>query len=230
MGLLNRLRQRIDRRLYPPAPQKGPIWTEQMEKDWEDLPEQVDAAVKKLGSAAVGTWEVGAADLGRVLIGQPNEKTLMDRYSDGLVPTLDPYQELHRRSAAQMQRALVAARAGGLPALEPEFTGILEGLSGRVDEGWDKTVTWLAPLVALTANPGELDRELRTRGGQLRESAQVNEQRLRERLRALSPEQNIYESLCDIWEDYQQGMCRDIEVILDSATQMLVGALREKLR
>lgn len=230
MGLLNRLRQRIDRRLHPPAPQRAPTWTEQMEKDWDDLPDQVDAALKKLGSAAVGTWEVGAADLGRVLIGQPNEKTLMDRYSDGLVPTLDPYQELHRRCGGQMQRALVAARAGGLPALEQEFTGILEGLSGRVDEGWDKTVTWLAPLVAMTGNPGELDRELRTRGGQLRESAQVNEQRLRERLRLLRPEQNIYDNLCDIWEEYQQGMCRDIEVILDSATQMLVGALREKLR
>jgi hypothetical protein len=229
LGLLNRLRQRIDRRLHPPAPKAGPVWTEQMEKEWEDLPEQVDAALKKLGSAAVGTWEVGAADLGRVLIGQPQERSLMERYSDGLVPTLEPYQELHRRCAGQMQRALVAARAGGLPALEPEFTGILEGLSGRVDEGWDKTVTWLAPLIALSGHPAELERELRTRGGQLRESAQVNEQKLRERLRVL-PQENLYENLCEVWEEYQQDMCRDIEVILDSATQMLVGALRQKLR
>ncbi len=230
MGLLNRLRQRIDRRLHPPAPKVGAVWTEKMEKDWEDLPEQVDAALKKLGSAAVGAWEVGAADLGRVLIGQPNEKALMERYSDGLVPTLDPYQELHRRCAGQMAAALKAARKGGLPALEPELTGILEGLSGRVDEGWDKTVSFLQPLVALTANPAELDRELRTRGGQLRESAQVNEQQLRERLRLLPEAGNIYEGLCEVWEQYQEAMCRDIEVILDSATQMLVGALRQKLR
>lgn len=226
MGLISRLRTRVERRLHPVPTGIGNVLTPALEKEWEDLPEQVDACMKKIGSAVVSSWEVGAAELGRAVIGYPNNQALINRYSDALVPTLAPYQDLHKRCDAQMLAARNAAKKAGMSAAVPEWMEIVRGLGPRAAEGWGKTLAYLEPVLALCQDPPATRREMEKLAAILEESAAKGEVALRRDLESLPNAPRLFEGMCDAFENYHLQMGRDLEIGLDRAVRRLIQDIR----
>ena len=152
MGLLTRLKNR----LRPPSTSTlGDRFTPTLEEAWNELEEQVDAEFKKAGSSVVGAWEVGAAELGRVLVGHADDRGLVERYSDALVPTLQPFQDLHKGIGTAFRAGLAAGRASGrLESATAPLAALMVGLDERAGEGWAKTTRHLQPLFALAPQIG----------------------------------------------------------------------------
>lgn len=226
MGLLSRIRHRIDRRLHPTPSGVGTVLTPALEKEWDELPEQVDAYLKKVGSAVVSSWEVGAAELGRVVLRFPENQKLIDRYSDALVPTLAPYQDLHKRCSSQMAAARNVAKKQGIPAAVPEMLELFRGLGPKAAEGWVKTVEYLEPLITLCQDPVKTRAEMLRLGPELSESAVRSEAALKAQLVALPAAPTLYDGVCDAFETYQLAISRDLEIGLDRVARALVTGLK----
>lgn len=231
MGLLTRLRQRLSRPAPAPAPTLGARWTPAMEREWEDLPEQVDASLKKVGSAIVSTWEVGAAGLGRALRGQPADRALIERYSDALVPLLTPYQDLHKGSASAMRAAReAAARASDPRAAAAPLLDLLDPLPRRAAEGLVKTVDYLDPLIARAADPAALRAAMLSAGPALQQSAARHHAALGAALARLPDAPDLLTGLCSPFEDWQAAVGRDVEVTLDPICRMLAAEMQRSVR
>lgn len=225
MGILSRIRNRLAPR--PTATPLGHHLPPDLENIWAELPEQVDAYMKKIGSSIVSSWEVGAAETARRLIGRPDEKRLIERFSDALVPTLAPYQALHKQVPSVMQTALKTVKSNkSLDAAIPELLKLVEGLGDQAAEGWLKTVDYLEPLLALTHVPAQSTMALKAGEAEFKTSALRHAQVLQNRLEALPQASSLFSGICDAFEAYQIGMCRDLEIHLDKQTRLLIKELR----
>jgi hypothetical protein len=222
MGLFSRLRGR----LQGSRGGVGVGFTPALEKEWEDIPEQVDAFTKKVGSSIVGSWEVGAAELGRAVVGLEQDQVWIDRFSDALVPTLTPYQDLHKKATSACKTALVdAQRSRRVQALVPPLVGLVVGLGPEAELGWGKTVGYLGPVLELTKRADLAASMLKT-GPKLLESARASEQILKEELEKLAEAETLFEGVCDAFEAWQLYLCRELELELDRPVQELVKALK----
>lgn len=227
MGLLTRLRARL-RGNAPGTSVLGPRFTPALEETWRELEEQVDAELKKAGSSIVGAWEVGAAELGRVVVGRPDDKVLVERFSDALVPTLQPFQDLHKGVSGAMQKGLAAGLStGSVAAATAPLAKLLEGLDAQAATGWEKTTKHLDPLFALCPRPDEA-RDRFLAGERAVAQACVDADTLwRARLAALPEAPGLWEGLTGAAEGWQLSVTRGLEIALDRQTKGLVGAIRE---
>ena len=229
MGLLSRIRRRLSGRGQDEQQRSGigARWTPAMEKEWEDLPEQIDASLKKVGSAIVGSWEVGAAELACVLVGHPEDRAWIERYSDALVPGLAPWQDLHKGCSAAMAQALAEAkRSGDLLSVQPPLLELIGTLPRRADEGFLKTIAYLEPMIASTAAPASLRAFLQTGGPELRQSAERNMEILRTGLARMPEAPTLFDGVCTPFDDWQAAMCRDVEISLDRIYRRLVADIK----
>lgn len=237
MSLLSRLRSGIQNRVQSRissatgksgATKIGLEFTPALEKEWEDIPEQIDAYTKKVGSSIVGSWEVAAAEVGRTVIGLPNDQSLIDRFSDALVPTLSPFQDLHKKAPTVSKAALKAARASGdVRSLAPEIQKLTAGLGPEARAGWAKTVEYLEPLLGLSQEAGLKDRMLEA-GPKLEQLASEADRVLAERLAQVQDAPSLFKGVCDAVEAWQLQLCRDLELVLDVPTQTMIKALKAR--
>lgn len=227
-GLMKRVRSRLG---GADGGGIGSAFNAEREKEWDELPEQVDAALKKIGSAIVGSWEVGAAELGRVVIGRPDSQTLIDRYSDSLVPTLAPYQDLHKKCNDAMRDAKKAAlKSRRLEDAAGPLLKLVAGVGLKAGEGWGKTTDYLEPIFALCPDPAAARAHFAEGKGMLQESAVRAEGVLRERLAALPQSKTLWDGICDAFDAYQAALSRDLEIGLDVRTRALVMSARAGIR
>lgn len=232
-GLLSRVRNRlanigIGRK--PEGPGIGPAFPPAYEEEWNELVEQVDNYTQKIGAAVVQTWEVGAAELGRVVIGRADEKTLIERYSDALVPTLTPFQDLHKKCSGAFAKGLAAGnQSNQLKAATAPLVEMVDGLGGRAQEGWEKTVTYLEPLVAMSKDPAATRAKLLAGGQDLDRACRDAQAVLQANLDAMHKKPTLWAGVCDSWDNWQQALVRDVEISLSKVTRALVADLREGL-
>lgn len=199
-----------------------------MEEVWRELEEQVDAELKKAGASVVGAWEVGAAELGRAVVGLPDDKVLVERFSDALVPTLQPFQDLHKGIGAAMRAGLEAGRStGSVAAATAPLARLLEGLDEQAAAGWSKTAKHLEPLFARCARPDEA-RDRFLAGERLLRQACVDADEIwRARLAALPEAPGLWEGVTGAAEAWQLAATRGIEIAVDRHAKGLVGGIRE---
>lgn len=217
-GLLSRIRARLS------APRRavGPAFLPEHEEVWDELVEQIDAELKKVGSAVVGAWEVGAAELGRVVIGRADDRAAIERYSDALVPTLQPFQDLHKGCAAAMAEGKRAGRASGrLADATAPLLRLVEGLGARAAAGWDKTARHLEPVLA--GCPEGAEDRFRAGGPALVDACARAEQVYRERLAALHDAPDLWRGLTGATEAWQLALTRELEFVLDRHAKGLVA-------
>lgn len=201
------------------APGIGPAYAPEMAETWRELQEQVDGALKAVGSAVVATWEVGAADLGRAVLGRPDERAILDRYSDALVPTLAPFQDLHKAwPGAHAQGARDAERDPTLRALCLPLVRLVAGLDARVGEGWGKTCAYLVPVVGEGV-------DLAGAGARIGLACRDAEGTLRERLGRLPSAESLEEGVMDAAEAWQHELSRELEIELHARCKAIVAAV-----
>lgn len=222
-GLLSRLRARLGRS----SATLGPTFRPDHVEPWKELEEQVDAELKKVGSSVVGAWEVGAAELGRVVVGRPDDKALLERYSDSLVPALQPFQDLHKGCAAAMSEGRRAGESQGtFAAATAPVLGLVEGLGPRAVDGWRKTTAHLSPVFAAAKDPAAARARFEAGGAALAEGCARAERVLRDRLMALPDAPDLWTGLTGAVEAWQLALTRELEIALDRSTKGLVADLR----
>lgn len=225
MGLLTRLKNRL--RPTATTTTLGDRFTPALEEPWNELEEQIDAELKKAGSAVVGAWEVGAAELGRVLVGHADDRALVERYSDALVPTLQPFQDLHKGIGTAMRAGLAAGRASGrLDAATAPLAALMVSLDERVGEGWVKTTHHLRPIFALAARPDEVETRFLAGERALRQGCVDADTVWRARLAALPTAPGLWEGMTGAAEAWQLSVTRSLEIALVAQTRVLVGGLK----
>jgi hypothetical protein len=221
-SLVNRIRARLGR--PESAGGIGMAFTPAMAEDWRALEEEVDAALKRAGSAFVSSWEVGAAELGRVVLGREGERALLERYSDAAVPALTPFQDLHKGCAGAMAEGAKAGLAkGDLGAATLPLVRMLHGLDARAEAGWGKTVAYLEPLYAV-ARPGARE-DLAGGAAPLAQACRNADAVLRDSLSKLPQAASLGDGVIDAFDAWQRAITREIEIIVDGRVKALVRGM-----
>ena len=222
-GLLSRLRNRASG-----APKVvGMRFAPSMEDDWKELEEQVDAHAKRPGTALVASWEVAASELARCTLGRDDEKTLIDRFSDGLVPALTPFQDIHKGVPSALREGLEAGkRDESMASATRPLVMLVNGLDARVPVGWAKTVEYLDPVYALARDPAAARAAMAPVGDRLAIACRDAEAILRDRLSRLPQAELLWDGVLDPFDAWQLALSREIELGVYAATRGMVAALR----
>jgi hypothetical protein len=224
-GWLDRVRARLQGAQRSAA--VGAEWSGAVAEVWPELQDQVDAHLRRPGTAAVSTWEVAASELARRLIGEEDERRLIDRFSDGLVPTLDALQAPHKAlpsALAEGERAGSAART--LAAATRPLVLLPHGLDASLEAGWAKTVAWMDPLLVASPRPDEARAALAAAGPRLAACAREAETTLRAELARLPQAKSPMAGIVDPFERWGDVLCRGIEVETFNAARAFIAAVR----
>lgn len=222
-GLISRLRGRSSA-----APTTvGLQFVPAMEQEFGELTEEVDAQVKRTGTAMVASWEVAASELARVTIGMEGEKVLIDRFSDSLVPALTPFQDLHKGAATAVREGIEAGRReGSMAAATRPLVMLVHGLDAQVEPGWVKTLDYLEPIFALAKDPAAARAAMEPAGARMAAACREGEQVLRERLSKLPQATSLTEGVIEPFEAWQLVVCREIEMATYAATRGMIKEIR----
>lgn len=224
-GPLRSLARHLLDRVSAPR-EAGDRYTGNAERALAHLHDNAESAFNAVGAAAVSSWEVLLADLGRALQQLPAERraALVTRVSDALVPTVAPLQHGERPFRAALQEGVRAAQRSGqlADAVEPLIV-YLESLGEPVANGWAKTTAFLSPLYEALAEPDALRGALAFTGGELRGVFDNEAALFRSRMEALPRATNLDSALIEAMSAWQQGVVRGIEVAIYGARTRLVG-------
>ncbi len=225
MGLYSRLKNRLLRSRTQPTIGAG--FPGSYQEEWNELVEQVDNYGQKIGAAVVQSWEVGAAELGRTLHGKPGEKVLIERYSDALVPTLTPFQDLHKKTPAAMKLGFDRGVASGqISAASKALLTLVDGLGPAAMEGWAKGVAYLEPVLAECSDPEGARRAMLAHGSALQAACQAAETVLIAEL-ALAPERaSLWVAVTEPFDRWQLKLVRELEIALTRATRELAANVK----
>ncbi len=225
MGLLTRVKNRLLGK--KPSPAIGTGFPASYAEEWTDLIEQVDNYGQKVGAAVVQSWEVGAAELGRALQGRAGENVLIERFSDALVPTLTPFQDLHKKTTAAMKQGLDRGGASGQigPATEA-LASLVAGLGVEAAAGWVKTVEYLDPILAGCAAPEEARAAMLRHQGALRDACDAAEAVLVAELARAPARATLWDAVTEPFDQWQLKLVRELEIAITVAVRELVGNVR----
>lgn len=196
----------------------GTAWKPAMEEDWDEILIQSEGTFQFIGAAVVGVWEVSLADLGRSTRArlEPDvSRTLVDRVSDALVPTLDPIQAGGRELPKALKSGREQARRTGvlLDAVAPSVM-LLKSLGLRVSTGWGKSVEYLRPVFEAYPNG---DATLEAMKGGSNDLAAVFDgpaQTLHKALGALPESMHLGVGVTSPLEDYRYAVSAGLEEAL----------------
>ena len=199
-----------------------------MVDEWMELEEQVDGYLKKIGASIVGSWEVAAAELARKLVGRPDEKLLIDRFSDGLVPALQPFQDLHKGvPSAFYDGKRDGGAQGTLAAATRPLVVMIAGLDGRAEAGWAKMVEYLGPIYAV-GNQDVARSAMLAAGPKIAVACAASDVVLRERLSKLPQAKTLWDGVCEPFDAYQLALTRELEIEIHRATRGMIAAVGDK--
>lgn len=231
MALFRGLLREVRARLAGGAPASrgvvGQAWSSAVADAWPELTDQIDAHLKRPGTAAVSTWEVCAAELARRVIGEGGEAEVLTRFSDALVPTLDALSTLHKALPGALAEGRASGeRLGTLVAATRPLVLLPHGLDRELEPAWNKTVAWLEPVLATAPDPEAVRAMLLAVGPRLGEGAREAEAALREDLSHLPLADSAEEGLIDPFERWADVLSRAIEVEIYSGVKAVIGKLR----
>ncbi|MSQ03351.1 MAG: hypothetical protein EXR71_15905 [Myxococcales bacterium] len=223
---LGRVRERLAGAPEGP-PTVGGRWSPTVATVWAEVEEQVDAQLKRPGSAAVSTWEVCAAELARRTIGEAEEAATLTRFSDALVPLLDALQGPHKALPA----AIVAGRHAGesvgtLAAATRPLVLLPSGLDGEVEVAWHKVVAYLDPLFTGGGDPDGCRAVMSEVGPRLSRGVAEAEGTLREELSRLPSATDPLQGLLEPFGMWADQVARTLEVEVYTATRAMIRRVR----
>lgn len=229
MGILSRVKNRLVGKITGKKTTSGigPAFARSSEEDWNELVEQVDNYTQKTGAAVVQTWEVGAAELGRAIHGRTDAKQLIERYSDALVPTLTPFQDLHKKNSGVMKAGFDrGVSTGQLSAATEALLVLVNGLDVGAAEGWTKTVEYLEPIVQVCKEPDAARAALLAHGLGIRAACDSARAVLAVELARGAERPTLWEAVTEPFDRWQLKLVRELEITLTVATRELAKNVR----
>ena len=190
------------------------------------LEAELESVSALIGAAAVSTWEVLLADLGRALAGSADQRALIERCSDALVPTQEALQAAGRLGRAAVAPGLRAAiESGRLADVLDPVRAPMVALGAQVEAGWARTVAYLDPVIVALGGGASLRAALAGQGPALRAALDAEAARLAVAFGALRPGPKLEAGLREALGAYQKGVGRALEVGLYAARTALVAAV-----
>ena len=229
MGLLSRVKARLSGKKSPVGIGAG--FARSYEEEWNELVEQVDNYGQKVGAAIVQSWEVGAAELGRAAFRRGDldpaaQKVLIERFSDALVPTLTPFQDLHKKTSVAMKAGFARGSSSGqIAQANSELLGLVAGLGESGDAGWAKSVEYLGPMFDLCADPDAARAAMRRHGEGVRAACTAAEAVLAAELAQAPGRASLWVAVTEPFDRWQLKLVRELEITITAASRELVAAL-----
>lgn len=225
MGLLSRVKNRLLRARAPAG--IGPGFPSSYAEEWKELEEQVDNYGQRVGAAVVQSWEVGAAELARSIRGLPGEKVLIERFSDALVPTLTPFQDLHKKTAVAMKLGFdQGTSTSQIAAANTALVGLVAGLGTTAADGWTKGVVYLEPVFAVCGEPEGARQAMLAHGPSLQAACDLAERLLVAELAKAPDRASLWVAVTDPFDLWQARLVRELEIAITNATRELAANAR----
>lgn len=229
MSLRGRLKARLRGIVAqtPAAPRAERAFDPRTAAIWAEQAESYAHAWQAIGASVTASWEVAAAELNRGLRGDPDRTALVERFSDALVPTIEPLREADHAAHRVFSTAIAGATAAGrLDAAFPPLVAPTRAIGAAVDAGWGRTVDWLAPVIAARAvDPAGVDRLVGI-GARLRMGFDARGAAFERALATVARADDVERAFTDALEGWQHGTARDVEIALDEARAILVDTGR----
>lgn len=213
--LLDRLRGRRNQGQFTP----------EMEEIWPELMPQAGGQGELLAAAVTATWEVGLADIGRVMRARHPERAaaFVERSSDALVPLLTPIQALPKSLEQAVERGGIQGQRSGklLDAVAPTVA-VVKAVPADLESAWMELVAYLE-LEPVPQVRGALEGQ----GVVLRELAQVAAQEFHGACGLLPEEPRpelAFMGVLDIW---RRNLARGLEIELYRARTIVLEALEQ---
>lgn len=225
MGLLGRLKGRVQRALASPTPPREPAPFDARRAElWKELKDQYSLGFQTMASAVVASWEVTASELNRASRGAHADHAAewVKRFSDALVPTLDPIQAAERASAKVWQQSTRAAAASGrLAQAMPAIGSHARELGAAVEAGWPKTVGWMEPVLEGLAVTAAGRSRLGSVGAAMRHALDSRAADFARALETVPLAEDVEGAFLDAVERWRHGTAQDLEVALDQVRAVL---------
>lgn len=227
MGLRSRLKNRLSGLFSrPPAKGSAVVFDRATAEIWQDLREQYAHGWQSLAAAVVASWEVAAAELNAALRHtNPRAPEFVTRFSDGLVPTLTPFQAAERGAERSWNDGTRQAIASGqLTDALPPLIDATRRIGSEVETAWPATVAFLEPVLVAVNLSSERRQQLIGVGADLRDRLDKRAYAFAEALKPLATAPDVEGVFLDALGDWRQGAAQDLEVGLDRVRALLVGA------
>jgi hypothetical protein len=211
--LFKRLRRRLSRKSSNPSC-VGPSWSE--------AEPYAKEAFQNISASFVASWEVASAALyraGTQRWAKEEVTELVNRFSDGLVPTLQGLSAVEHQIAGTWR--LAADDGEQLVERLPRLRALLTPLGSNTATGWTKTVAYIRPILEQLELPSEDIDALESLGEALesRLTEQVNE--LLTQLGQLPDEANLQRDLLRTIQAFSDGASRSVEIELDAVCRLI---------
>lgn len=181
-----------------------------------------------LGAAIVSSWEVALTDLSRALRGRipdSQQADLIERMSDGLVPTESPFSGAGKRYSHAVKMATKAALQSGQLADATTPLGEAVGVLGSaVAQGWPKTVNHIEPLIDALGDPEGTRSALLELGPRMQAALDDAWRGYVVELETLGECPDLERGLIDALESWKDEAIRAMEVLLYEGRTVLVDA------
>ena len=213
--LIKRLGKRLYRRGEKPAGFE-PIWT--------DVEPYVKEALQSISAAFVASWEVATSTLYRVGTEKwPAEEVaqLVNRFSDGLVPTLDGLSTVEHQLAITWKQG--ANQGNQLTGRLPLVRELFASLGPKTAAGWLKTIAYLQPIFTRLELEQEVIDELQQLGQILEQSLNENVSAFILKLEQLPEGQHLQRDILRVVQEFREASSRSIEIELDAVGKFIQG-------
>ena len=199
------------------------------------LDDAADSAFQLIGASLVSSWEVLLTDVSRSMdpnvpsvVSPEKLREMLDRISDGLVPTQGPVQntgKLYRRNLKKGVKH--ALQTGRLQDATNPLSLSLKELGPEFHAGWLKTIEYIEPVFEVIDVDGAVRARFEAGGPEM-------EAMFRECLRNYNAAQDALPQASDLraavvtaLETWQQSVSRGLEIfIYDCRTAMVKSAGR----
>jgi len=196
------------------------------------LDDAADSAFQLIGASLVSSWEVMLTDVSRAMdpnvpsnLTQEKLREMLERISDGLVPTQDPVRntgKLYRRNLKKGVKH--ALQTGKLQDATAPLALSLKELGPEFHAGWTKTTEYLEPVLALLDSDGSVRAKFETSGAEMAEMFQKSLQEYNAAQAALPQSSDLKAAIVIALETWQQSVSRGLEISIYDCRTALVNA------
>jgi len=209
--------KRLGRRLrgQTPGAKLGPVWTE--------AEPYAKEAFQNISASFVASWEIAAAALYRVGTQRWEKQEVADlvnRFSDGLVPTTESLSAVEHQIAGSWR--LAANDGDTLTARLPRLRELISPLGPNTAVGWGKTVDYIRPILEQLELAPEHIATIDGIGAAIEGGLTDQVEQLIDRLAKL-PGENLQRELLSALQAFSDGGSRLVEIELDAVRRLIQG-------
>lgn len=188
---------------------------------WSEAEPYAKEAFQNISASFVASWEVATAALYREGSSRWDKEKVTDlvnRFSDGLVPTTDGLSTVEHQLEGSWR--LAADDGDSMSERVPRLRTLLKPLGTDTAVGWTKTVAYIRPILEQLDLSADAIDALEALGEALKRGLDDQVETLITKLGGL-PEDKLQAELLSTLQSFSDGASRVVEIELDAVTRLI---------